>query len=240
MSRHEILNNVDHKDLRIDTRHAQFPGNRVMGMLAIPSEFRDLQDEYPIVFYQDETSGKFMPMALFGLERDENLYMTDSGWGASYIPLMIQRGPLLIGFQESGSGETRQKSKVISIDVEDSRVGTTTGELLFQPFGGNSEYTEHMVLALQRIDEGQTDIERLGEVMDQHALIEPFSLDVQLDNGSKHKLTGFYTVHEERLAALEGEVLAALSRGGILQAAYMMIASLSNLRRLIAMKNAQS
>ena len=105
MSNQQILNNIDHKDLRVDTRHAHFPGNNVMCVLAIPSEFRDLQAEYPIFLHRDEASGRFMPMAMFGLQRDENLYLKRGHWQADYIPLMVQRGPFLIGFQgEEGAG----------------------------------------------------------------------------------------------------------------------------------------
>jgi SapC len=240
MSKHEILNNVDHKALRVDTRPQEYPGNKLMCVLAIPSEFRDLQGEYPIFLHRDEASGRFLPMAMLGLEKDENLYLGQNGWNASYLPLMIARGPFLIGFQQSSAGESGEKSRVISIDVEDSRVNDTTGEPLFQPFGGNSSYTDHVAQVLQRIDQGQADIQRLGEALHSHDLVEPFSLDIKLDNGVQHKMEGFYAIHEERLAALEGDVLSELSQSGVLQAAYMMIASLSNIRVLVNFKNARS
>ena len=236
MSKHEILNNVDHKTLRVDTRPQVFSGNQLMCVLAIPSEFRDLQGEYPIFLHRDENSGRLLPMVMLGLEKGENLYLGENGWNASYLPLMVARGPFLIGFQQSGD----EKSKVISIDVEDSRVNDSKGEPLFQPFGGNSDYTDHVAQVLQRIDQGQAEIQRLGEALDRYELVEPFSLDIKLDSGVQHKMEGFYTIHEERLASLDGDTLSELSRSGILQAAYMMIASLSNIRVLVNFKNAKA
>ncbi|MEP4149426.1 MAG: SapC family protein [Halioglobus sp.] len=239
MSKHEILNNVDHKNLRVLTQPSAYPGNNIMCVLAMPSEFRDLQAEYPIFLHKDEASGRFLPMAMLGLEKNENLYLGDKGWNAAYLPLMIARGPFLIGFQESGSGTERQKKMVISIDVDDSRVSESAGEPLFQPFGGNSNYTDHIAEVLQRIDQGQAEIQQFCEALQRHDLIEPFSLDIKLDNDVQHKMEGFYTLNEEKLAALDGDTLSEFSRAGILQAAYMILASFSSIRNLVNFKNAR-
>jgi len=71
----------------------------------------------------------------------------------------------------------------------------------------------------------------------QHNLLESFVLDITLDDGSDNRLAGFYTIHEERLAALDGAALASLHAAGHLQAIYMVLASLSQFRALIDRKN---
>jgi hypothetical protein len=71
----------------------------------------------------------------------------------------------------------------------------------------------------------------------QHELLEGFTFDIELDDGSQNRLAGFYTIHEERLAALDGAALARLHQAGYLQAVYMAIASLSQFRALIGRKN---
>ena len=63
---------------------------------------------------------------------------------------------------------------------------------------------------------------------------------MQLRNGRQHSLEGFLTINEEKLAALDGEVLADLSRRGALHAAYMALASLANIPKLIELKNQRS
>lgn len=236
MAKHALLNNVDHRDVRVQTGYGAAFGDKLMCALAIPSEFRELQADYPIFFHLDEASGKYLPMAMFGFEEAENLFLENDQWQASYIPLMMRRGPFLIGFQASTSDPKSARSMVVSIDMNNPRVGTE-GEPLFQPFGGNSDYLEQVVEALKQIDQGQTAIAELGNALVQHQLIEPLALEISLRNGSKHRLTGFYTIHEERLAALDGEVLADFSRRGILQAAYMMVASMANIAALIERKN---
>jgi hypothetical protein len=68
-------------------------------------------------------------------------------------------------------------------------------------------------------------------------LIEPFTLDIELNNGSQNQLLGFSTINEEKLAALDGAALAHLHQHGYLMAAHQMGASLVQLRELIERKN---
>ena len=73
--------------------------------------------------------------------------------------------------------------------------------------------------------------------MDALGLLEPFALDIELNDGSKSRLTGFYTVNEEKLYALGGDDLSSLNKKGFLQPLFMAVASLSNFRDLIERKN---
>lgn len=247
MANHAVLNNVTHKDIRINTVHsaklaADF-GDQIMCTLAIPTEFRHMQADYPIFFHKeiDTEAGteKYLPMAMFGFQQGENLYLNDDGWDASYIPLMVERGPFLIGFQTVVEGEIAHKKMVISIDMDNPRVDDAAGEPLFDPFGGNSEYADRMAAVLQQIDQGQAITAEFVEALVAQDLIEPFTLEVELNNGEKNSLQGFHTINEEKLAGLTGDVLADFNRRGILQAIYMVLASMSKIRRLIDLKNAR-
>ena len=236
MTNHQILNNVDHRDLRVALQPGATLGDAQMCTLAMPSEFRTIQAEYPILFLHDENTGLYQPMALFGLEKDENLFLAGDSWQARYQPLMMQRGPFLIGFQElpDAPGE---KQMVVTIDMEHPRVGAADGEPLFDPFGGSSAYVERIGSVLREIDEGQAAIRELSSVLEQHELLEPLTLNAQLRNGEKLTLAGFHAIHEERLSQVAGYELADWSRRGLLQAMYMSIASMENLGRLLEMKN---
>ena len=237
MTKHAMLNNIEHKDLRVDTRHGAQYGDEIACTLAIPSEFRSLQVDYPIFFHKNNETGKYSPMAMFGLAPGENLFLTGNQWSATYIPLMIQRGPFSIGFQEATEDPNADKKMVISIDMDNPRVGVSDGEPLFEPFGGNSGYTDKVVEVLQQIEQGQAVIEEFANALLEHDLLEPFSLEVKLNSGATHSLKGFHTIHEEKLASLEGSVLADFSRRGILQACYLVVASTANIGRLIDLKN---
>src|SRR5207249_1120164 len=103
-------------------------------------------------------------------------------------------------------------------------------------YGGTSEYLEHVASMLHTIHDGMQAARAFTGALQELDLLEPFVFDVQLDTGSRHRLAGFYAIHEERLAALTPDQLAGLHRAGWLQPIYMSVASLSQLRELVARK----
>jgi hypothetical protein len=223
-----LLNNLDHRDLRVVTTRGAEYGDDVMSAITFPAEFRNVQSYYPIVF-RKLADGQFQPIALFGFEERQNLFLTRNGWDASYLPLMIERLPFLIG---KANGQL-----VIHLDLDSPRVSRTAGEALFREHGGTTEFTERMNSVLLSIHQGLEQTPAFVAALLEHELLESFVLDVQLSDGSEHRLTGFYTINEERLAGLKGAALERLNAAGHLLPAYMTLASLSNFRALIDRRN---
>lgn len=228
MANSVLLNNVDHRNLRvITTRGADF-GDNVMYALTFPAEFRSVQAHYPIVFAKS-ADGQFQPIALFGFQEKQNLFLGSRGWDATYLPLTIERQPFLIG--------VGGQQMMVHVDLDSPRISQTAGEALFREHGGTTEFLERMNSVLLAIHQGFQSTPQFVAALLEHDLLESFVLDVQLANGSQNRLAGFYTVHEERLNALDGSALERLSKAGHLQAIYMAIASLSNFRILIERQN---
>ncbi|KRG71482.1 SapC family protein [Pseudoxanthomonas dokdonensis] len=225
-----LLNNIDHKDLRVVTRHGAGLGDAVMSSITFPGEFRSVQTHYPIVFAK-QADGSFQALALFGFEQGQNLFLQGDRWDASYLPMAVERQPFMIG----RNGEALQ----VHVDIDHPRIRQADGdgEAVFREHGGTSEYLEHINSLLLALHQGLQDSSAFVASLLQHDLLESFVLDVQLDDGSDHRLAGFYTINEEKLAALEAQVLAELHRAGHLQAIYMVMASLSNFRLLIDRMN---
>jgi hypothetical protein len=224
-----LLNNVDHKDLRVITRRGAEYGDDVMSAVAFPAEFRNLQAHYPIVFDKTPDGITFQPLALLGFESGQNLFLGPSGWDATYVPLAIERQPFFIGIDGA--------ELVIHVDLDSPRLSATTGEPVFLPHGGTTEFLERMNSMLLAIHQGLQSTPAFIAALLEHELLESFVLDIELDDGSQNRLAGFYTIHEDRLAALGGAALEGLHRAGHLQAIYMAIASLSNFRALIERRN---
>ena len=63
--------------------------------------------------------------------------------------------------------------------------------------------------------------------------------DITLNDGSRNSLLGFYTINEEKIADLSAETLHLMNRNDMLMPLFMVLASLSNIQRLIARKNAR-
>jgi hypothetical protein len=233
-----LLNNVEHKHLRVITARGAAYGDAVMSALTVPAEFRELQAHYPIVFAKNHDGTGFDPVALFGFQQGENLFLGSgpglgNGWDAPYVPLTVERQPFLIGRPADGTDE----GMMIHIDMDSPRVSTTEGEPLFLSYGGSSEHLERASRVLRSIHDGIETSKGFVEALLHLELLESFVLDIELDDGSQNRLAGFYTINEERLAALKGEQLARLHEVGYLQAIYMAVASLSQFRALIERKN---
>lgn len=237
MPNHVLLDNVSHKDLRIiTTRSAQY-GDNVASTGVFPTEFRRVQAEYPIVFRKNASAGHFDPVAMLGLADGENLFLEGDKWNARYIPLTIQRQPFLIGFQSQTEGGVPIEEAVVHIDMDSPRVSTSEGEAVFLEHGGVSPYLEHVSAVLKAINEGHKENKGFSDALVQNELLEPFTLEVELNNGSKFKLAGFHTIHEEKLSALDGDALASLHSQGFLEHIYMTMASIANFSALIQEKN---
>ena len=236
MARYELLNNVAHQDLRVDMRFGHEFGDDTGMVPAFPSEYAELQREYPIFFRKDRDSGEWQSVALLGFEQRENLFLQDGRWNAGYLPGAIARGPFLIGFQEQRIDGELRREPVIHVDLEHPRVSFSEGEAVFLPQGGQSPYLQHVASVLRGIRDGTEFGAAMFEAFDSMGLIQPVDLDVQLGETHRVSVNGLHGIDRERLAALDAESLQRLNRAGFLEGAYLVLASLHNMRRLMAEK----
>ena len=239
MPNHQLLDNISHKDVHVMTEHKpEFGDNHSYSHVFI-SEFRDVQAHYPIFFQKNPQTGQFEAIALLGLADEENLFLNDSGWNASYVPLSIQRRPFLIGFQEKVEDGVVSEEPVIHIDMDSPRLSDSQGEAVFLPQGGQSPYIQKIAAILMTIDQGHKDTKSFIETLLQHELLESVKVDVTLDDKSKLSMDFLYTINEEEVAQLPDDLVADLHRLGYLKAIHMILASMPNMSHLIELKNRQ-
>lgn len=236
MGRHVMLNNVTHRNLRVITRHAAEFGDDVGSVLTFPTEYGDVQREYPIFFRKDAATGEWFSVAILGFQKNENLFLDQTGWRASYVPGVIARGPFLIGFQEQDVGGELRKSPVIHVNMDDPRVSETEGEPVFLPQGGNSRYLERISAILEGIHTGVEASKAMFAELERFNLIEPVKVEVKVSEEEHYDLVGLYTISEERLRALDGDALVQLNRSGLLHGAYLVLSSMNNMKKLIDLK----
>lgn len=235
MSRHEVLNSIDHGELRVRVGDGMDHADAVMASLTFPEEFRQVQGHFPIVFRRDTATGKFAALALFGFEVGENLFLEQGRWNARYRPLAMAIQPFLVGLPQGGEGDAQ-----VHVDMDHPRISPDgAGTRVFDEDGRPTPYLEQIAAQLGGLDIGYRQSPSFFEALDRHGLIEPFTLEVKLDDGSANNLVGFHTIDEDRLAALDGDALAALMADGHLLPIYMVLASLTRFAELVARKNAR-
>ncbi|NNE59740.1 MAG: SapC family protein, partial [Woeseia sp.] len=231
MTNHVLLDNVTHKDLRINRVYGADQGDNVNVARVFPVEFGRLQNEYPLFFYKNAESGHFETIALLGFGNDENLFLSESGWDASCIPLTIERQPFLIGFQEQELDGMPSQVPVVHIDTDHPSVSKTDGEPVFLPQGGETPYLERISAVLKTIHQGHAVSESFSQLLVGLELIEPVAVDIELENGMRQGLDGLYTINEDKLKTLSASALETMHKKGHLQDVFMVLASMPNLAR---------
>ena len=239
MTNHVLLDNVNHRDLRVRQIYAPGEGYDVNVARVFPAEFVAIQRDYPMFFMKNTETGNFEVVALLGFENEENLFLRDPAWDADFIPLSIQRQPFLIGFQQQEVDGVPSQVPVIHIDLDHPSVGTDEGEPLFLAQGGEAPHLERVASVLKAIHEGHEQSEEFARSLVGLELIESVKIEVEFRDGSKKSLAGLFKINEERLAGMNGNALEALNSSGYLQYVFLMLASLSSMSRLIDRKNRQ-
>jgi hypothetical protein len=234
-----MLNNIEHRDVRIRTRRSAATGDAVQYVMTFPLELRRAQAHYPIFFQKDPNTGKFFPMILLGFEQGENLFLGPDGWEPPYVPMSILRGPFLIGYQTSPD-HVDGRQAVITIDMDSPLITSQEdGEPLFLEHGGSAPYLENLTQLLEDIQLGLEMNESFIAALTDNDLIESVTMSVTLNNGAQRQLLGLYTINEDRLNELDGEIVAALHKAGHLQSIYMIMASHSQFNDLLHRRNSR-
>lgn len=232
MSNHAILTAEAHRDLRVSTHRGAEFGDDVMCCMTVPAEFRQVQNEYPILFRMNAERNGFSAFALFGFENGENLFLDGGRWEARYQPLAMDIQPFLIGrsSQDQDSGQ-------VHIDLGSARIAKMEGTRVFDELGRPTPYLETIAEKLGELDAGYRASGDFFATLMTYNLLEPLALDITLDDGATNRFVGFHVIHEERLRALPPETVAELHAKDYLMPIYMALASLSNIGRLVERKN---
>lgn len=232
MAQHAILDRDQHRDLRVHVEPGAEFGDATMACLTVPLEFRRIQNEFPILFRRNLETNEFSALALLGFEDGENLFLEGGRWDALYRPMALSIQPFLVGRPASPAGQAQ-----VHIDLGHSRIAMAgEGIGLFDEHGQPTPHLEQVAAILGDLDEGYRASHDFFDALERHDLLEPLAVDVELNDGSQHRLVGYHIINEDRLAGLDAEALGELHRAGHLMPMFMALASLSNLAELARRK----
>jgi hypothetical protein len=214
------------------------PGRRLLpasfeSLAALPlsfAEFAAACRDYPIAFITTDSGASFIAMAVFGLEREQNLFMRpDHTWDpAVYLPAYVRRYPfcmtrVLVNGEEQAERVACVEKQAVSdkgTALHDEKgeplpVWDETRKLLFE-FEADLARTEQMCSTLTSL-----------------GLLEAFSVQAVPTGGTPLALTGLHRVSEQKLNELPGDKLRELAQSGILSRIYSHLISLGNFSRLL-------
>ncbi|MFQ3196453.1 MAG: hypothetical protein ACI81A_000154 [Paraglaciecola sp.] len=237
MPNHQVLDNINHQHLRVITAHKTEFGDVASYSNVFVSEFRHAQADYPILFRKNTETAEFEAICMFGFAAQENLFLDNQGWHASYIPLSIERQPFLIGLQHGDQPGQNEPQAMVNIDMDSPRVSQTEGELLFLEQGGQSPYLQRISSVLKAIHQGHSETKAFIDELIKNDLLESVAINVTLNDGSHHELASLYTINEDKLKQLSSDRVFEFHQSGYLQHIYMIMGSMSNMSKLIELKN---
>lgn len=238
MTQFVALDKKVHAKTRVLTgRGAKF-GENIHLLPVIADELTQLVLEYPVCLIKSNETGQFGLQALLGFEPQENLFLKADSWQANYVPLHIKRQPFMVAVNGKAGEQPSENNTVITINMDNSRVQESNGELIFDEAGEPTPFMSEVNQMLSALVNGIIRTEAFINSLNELDLIEPVHLNVSLVGQEQKRFEGIYTVNETKLKQLPSDKLTEMNNKGYLQACYLLLASMGNVQKLIALKRA--
>ncbi|HZP93449.1 MAG TPA: SapC family protein [Burkholderiales bacterium] len=193
------------------------------------AEFAIAARDYPLVFASGDGKS-FAPMAVFGLQRGQNLFVLPEGlWDRrSYIPAYVRRFPFCTAKVTVDGKE--QKERVVCC-VEESAL-REDGVPLYDQAGSALPASEPIERLVLDFDRDFARAEQMCALLAELELFEPFSMKTTLSDGFIMQIDGMYRVRRAKLEALPEPSLRRLFGLEAMDKVYAHLMSLDNFRRL--------
>jgi hypothetical protein len=185
--------------------------------------------DYPIVFATGDRGRTYAPVAVLGLARGANLFVSAAGdWDPSaYLPAFVRRYPFCISkLYVDGKPSSERVVCVAKAYIDGGGVAL---------FDARGEATARWKNVERLLTDYEADLDRTAQLCAAIArlkLLEPFSMDVVENSRRATRLAGMFRVDENKLAALAPARLKVLATKGFLAPIYAHLQSLGNFSRL--------
>jgi hypothetical protein len=201
------------------------------GVHLMLAEFTHAARHYPIVFVREPSSGRFVALAVTGLEPGKNLFADASGkWVEHcYVPAYVRRWPFFTA-PLSGKGTPEKPESIVLVD--ETAVGESA-EPFFDAEGHDTEAWTRQDALIRELEGLRPAHDRFVQMLVENRLLQPFDAHAFPKGGRDLHLTGMHRIDENRLNALEGRMVKGLMKRGELSRIYAHLMSLDNFRHLM-------
>ena len=225
------LDSAQHRQLKLRVPVTDWSvASRLNALFVAAAEFGDVCREFPIVFVRagKEPDGRdqVAPIAVLGLNPNQNLYVDGAAWRAQYMPAVLRAYPFCIG-------RVGDQRFAVCVDLAYAGVGDPAGTQVFEPDGQPASLLKTMQSQLETLEAEVQRTRLVGRRLLELDVLRDMRFDATLPDGSKHSVDGFLTVDDKKMTALPDAVVGELHRSGLLGLVHMHWVSLGNMRRLV-------
>ena len=182
----------------------------------------------PIALVARDAQGTaFAPMAVLGLQPNQNLFVAPDGrWLGGYTPAAYRAHPFALASTPDGQ-------LVLAVDADSGLIteAQDEGEAFCDSEGKPVKALQDVVSFLTQVQASKALTERICAVLVEHQLIQPWSINVQTSTGER-QLSGLHRIDETALNALPADALKALQQAGALPLIYCQLLSMQHLAQL--------
>lgn len=209
--------------------------SHVAGQHIIPvaaTEYAQSSASFPIVFVKNPDSERFRSVGMLGLEAGENLFLQDEKWTALSMPQSISMVPFSLGIDPD-----QENTLTACIDLDSPFVGEDKELALFDEDGKESEVLNNVQQALGRLFDNERMTENFIKELQENDLIQELELNISLSSGEKKKLTGVFTINEDKVKGLADDKVLDFHKRGLFVPIYSMLGSLTQINHLVQLRN---
>lgn len=225
------LDSVRHRRLTVPVPIDDWSiADKLNALFVAAAEFADASRDFPVVFVRagkdDDGQEQIAPIAVFGLTREQNLYVDDGRWRARYMPVVLRTYPFCIARVDASQ-------YAVCVDLAAADESGAAGAPVFDAEG---RPTDVLKVVQPQLEALEADVQRtrlVGRRLLELDLLRDMRFDVTLPDGSTHSVDGFLTVDDQKMTALPDATVGELHRTGILGLVHLHWASLGNMRRLV-------
>jgi len=196
------------------------------------AEYAQASASFPIVLVKNPDSEHYRSVVMLGLEAGENLYFQDEKWTALSLPQSISMMPFSLGFDPD-----KENTLTACIDLDSPFVGEDKELALFEKDGKESEVLNNVQQALGRLYDNERMTENFIKELEENNLLQELELNVALSTDEKKKLVGIFTINEDKIKELPDEKVIDFHKRGLFVPIYSMLGSLSQINRLVQLRN---
>lgn len=226
------LNREAHKNLKLkNTADFDFLAKQHMIPLVV-QEFIQASTNFPVVFVKDANKeGAYRAVAITATTPEQNSYVRDNTWLATYTPMHVARHPFVLA--NDGS---KEDSMMICIAESSPRLSDTEGNALFTAEGEQSEVMQNITKFLGDLMQFDAMTETFIAKLVELDLLEESTLNLRSADGQERRIGGINVVNAEKLAKLDDAVVVELFKNGMMAAIHAHMASLSQVNRILQLQ----